>query len=503
MNPVHTFVEIPNVKEFTISLFFNLTRKNDDAHAESIHDKLQTILSYFKKQLDTPQPPQKIKDITHELNVLFKLALYTRDCICGLNERKLAFVQLCAWYSVFPKQAIYIARFFLLGNNANQPFGSWNDVKHLCLYIKDTHPNIKYLIDDILTITHNETVKLYEHSIHDADTDENKNKCHKTYFISNTLLSKTTPSLAHTRELHSYLHTYNNLPNSIPPETSKKYKWIFSILAEMWGEYAFEYTNDLNASYHTIIKIHKKYKMVYRNTMKLLKNKNLKTSHKITSTETQNRDFQENFIPIVDLSAFSVKADTSAKYKHIDILKHISPHSSIDKIICVNNAVSVIDRENIDSIATTTEHTYPDYFKAIDLLIESFKESNISNHEFALLKLIFISNLGTDETNPATIYNYLSKKFKNEFRGQQLPIIVFWNISNENTPYFSNTDLEIKEKDKHFTDDGENITLTDNIIFTSGLSIYSKNILHTHITNTYQHITDILAQPRYQCDILF
>jgi hypothetical protein len=113
--------------------------------------------------------------------------------------------------------------------------------------------------------------------------------------------------------------------------------------------------------------------------------------------------------------------DTSAKYKHIDILKHISPHSSINKIICVDNTVSVIDRENIESIETTTEHTYPDYVKAIDLLLESFKESKLSNHEFASLKLIFISNLGTDETNPATIYNYLSKKFKTNSTDNHYP----------------------------------------------------------------------------------
>jgi hypothetical protein len=60
----HKFVEIPNVKEFTVSLFFNLTRKND-AHA-AIHNKLRNILSYFKNHY-TQRNPRK-KTITCELN---------------------------------------------------------------------------------------------------------------------------------------------------------------------------------------------------------------------------------------------------------------------------------------------------------------------------------------------------------------------------------------------------------------------------------------------------
>jgi hypothetical protein len=75
--------------------------------------QLRNILSYFKIIIHNAIPQNQRHVRTY---LLFKLALYTWDCICGLNERKLAFVQLCAWYAVL-KQAIYIARLFLLGNN--------------------------------------------------------------------------------------------------------------------------------------------------------------------------------------------------------------------------------------------------------------------------------------------------------------------------------------------------------------------------------------------------
>jgi hypothetical protein len=143
---------------------------------------------------------------------------------------------------------VYIARLFLLGNNINQPFG-FGTTLNTSAYTSKTHPNIKYLID-ILTITHDETVKLYERAIHTPPTtNTNPHKCPKTYFISHiTIKDNTLLPLPHARIAFVFTH----IQYSIPPETSKKYKWIFSILAEMGN--TPEYTNDLNAPYHTIIK---------------------------------------------------------------------------------------------------------------------------------------------------------------------------------------------------------------------------------------------------------
>lgn len=495
-----SYIEIPNVKEFTIFFFFNLTRKINDNDIELIYNKLHTILSYYKKQLLIEPRTKQIEIIKYELDILLKLVLYTRDYYFGINERKLAFSQLCCWYSVFPRQTIDIIRLFLLGDINHQPFGSWEDVKHLCLYIKNTHYNTSSysLINIILTITHNETIQLFETTIYN-----NKNpELIKTYFISNNLLLNTTSininsisspesqTKFKSTKLKSNIH---NLSHNIPPESSKKYNWIFNILAEMWGEYSFNYNDKINITHSTTIKQTNKYKMVYRRTLQLLKKNNVVSSIPNIPYPSIKPINNTDFIPIIDISAFSIKNNTSDTHKHIDILKYISNFTCINKILCVDNIISIIDTQNIDTISTLPNNTYPDYFKAINLIIDTIKNCNLSNQDIKMLKLVFISNLGINETKPVIIYNYLLNKFKYNFYGTPLPTIVFWNNSNENTPYFYNTQIT----EHYFTNDGENIIFNDNIIFTSGLSAYSNSVLKPNIKNTYQHILDILNEDRY------
>lgn len=494
----HAFTEIPDVEEFTTYLFFNLTRKTYFIDIEIIYNKLHTVLSYLKYKLHNEHHAQSNKKQTiHELDTLLKIVLYTRDCSHGLNERKLAFAQLCCWYSVFPHQAIDIVKLFLLENDKQQPFGSWEDVKHLCDYIKNIQPNTSQsLIDILLTITHNETVKLFEQTIYDNHTNAEKLM---SYHISNNIILKQT-----TIHSNKNTHEYNHLPHCIPTETSK-YNWIFNILAEMWGDYSFNYTDDLDITYDTIIKRANKYRMVYRKTLQLLKKqkkiKNIQCT-KITEQITtdinltdKNKD-KSYFIPIIDVSAFSVKFDTSDKNKHIDIIKYISNHASMDKILCVDNTVSIIDIKNIQFIETVPNNTYPDYNKAIDIVLEAIEESTLSNHEIASLKIVFISNIGTTESKPVIIYNYFITNFKKKLYGKPIPNIVFWNNSNENTPYFSNT--ATTQLDKHyFTTECQNIVFNNNVVFTSGLSEFSKHALQPHIKNTHQLITHILKENRY------
>lgn len=495
------FTEIPDVEEFTTYLFFNLTRKTYFIDIEIIYNKLHTVLSYLKYKLQNEHTQSIKKQTIHELDILLKIVLYTRDCSYGLNERKLAFAQICCWYSVFPHQAIDIVKLFLLENDKQQPFGSWEDVKHLCDYIKNTQRNTSQSLTDVLlTITHNETVKLFEQTIRDNNTNAEKIM---SYHISNNLIIKQKPT--HTIK---NIHDYNHLPHCIPTETSK-YNWIFNILAEMWGDYSFNYTYNLDISYDTIIKRANKYRMVYRKTLQLLKKqkktKNIQctkiteqitTDNNHTDTDIDKNKDKSYFIPIIDVSAFSVKFDTSDKNKHINVVKYISNHASMDKILCVDNTVSIIDIQNIQSIETISNNTYPDYNKAIDIVLEAIEESNLSNHEITSLKIVFISNIGITESKPVIIYNYFITNFKKKLYGKPIPNIVFWNNSNKNTPYFSNT--ATTQPDKHyFTIDGQNIVFNNNVIFTSGLSAFSKHALQPHIKNTHQLITHILKEYRY------
>ena len=96
-----------SIREKILQLSFQLTRCRDDKQIE----KLSHITDQILSQLATDYKTQKIAKDT------------------------LAYMLLAVWYNYYPSLAMYAFKCFVLFD-ADHPYGSWKDVKHMIKYMK-------------------------------------------------------------------------------------------------------------------------------------------------------------------------------------------------------------------------------------------------------------------------------------------------------------------------------------------------------------------------------
>ena len=133
-----------------------------------------------------------------------------------------------------------------------------------------------------------------------------------------------------------------------------------------------------------------------------------------------------------------------------------------DKLLVLNNEVNL----------------FSDLKRAIDLLLDSLKESECSNESIKCLKIFVILNFNLNNKN---IVNEIEMSYKE--KKIELPTFIFWNLNGH----------------------VDNIKINNNFYYLSGVNTNILNMFslakHKHVKplGGYESIEKILSHKRYQC----
>jgi hypothetical protein len=132
------------IKELITQFQFQLVR---NANIDTMRKQLNTILT----QLTDNELTQEKKEL---LVIMYKLIGQTRDLNNGKGEYNLANMMILEWFQYYPQLAKFALSTFVetIQDQKHKAFGSWKDIKYLCLYIKNAststnHPLIQYSIE--------------------------------------------------------------------------------------------------------------------------------------------------------------------------------------------------------------------------------------------------------------------------------------------------------------------------------------------------------------------
>lgn len=229
------------LNEEIVSLYFLLQRSHNFQHTHAIYTKTVKVLDFLKKH-------KKNVSYNKYLDTLFRMIPQTRDVIYGKGEHDMSYLLILAFYSFEPSLSIFaLHRFVSPIIPTSHYFGSWRDIKHFCLFVKDysiekeNHPLISYAVELINN-------QLYS-DIHIYKFSEN---CFSRKYIS-------------------------NVAKWIPRERQNKFSWLYDKLAVNWAKITKPYIFDNVTTLIQHKKALNKSKKLYRKQFAFL-NKELKTT---------------------------------------------------------------------------------------------------------------------------------------------------------------------------------------------------------------------------------
>ncbi len=199
-----------DIKEETVQLYFQLVRTKD---MRTLERKVNDIL---KKAFSNT------KQYESEIILLYKMIANVRDIAGnGKGEMDLSYMMLYCLYNYHPTMAYYLFEKFVIISEDHQ-YGSWKDVKYFCNYVKsksnETHPFIGYIVR--LT----------------------------NYYLKS--------------EIKKEQNTLNLLGKWIPREKSKKFGWLFRLLAKDYFSIYLQTAKTLSVQKKAVKKAHRSYRKI-------------------------------------------------------------------------------------------------------------------------------------------------------------------------------------------------------------------------------------------------
>ena len=243
-------------------LFFQLTRKNNDACIKNIETRLHDTLTLLKTKVATSN------EFVPYLKILYRFIGFTRDNYKGIGEKTLSHVILYVFFNVFPVLGIYALHRLVKVSSEVGPqyyFGCWKDMKQICIYA-------------------------YNHS----SMGENHSIIHYIVRIVNTQLSHDAETWKFSANCFSKTHI-SNVAKYIPREKSN-HGWLFEKLAIDWIQHSKPYILTTATNTDSRARAILKSKRMYRKVVSSL-NKCLDT----TETRLCNHDHNQ-----LDLQAISL-----------------------------------------------------------------------------------------------------------------------------------------------------------------------------------------------------
>ena len=99
--------------------------------------KYQSFLLSLKKLIMSCPISVVQEKLFHILKQLFILVVYSRDSFGGLGRRDLTNKMLFIWNYHFPVPTAKLIQSIVIPIQDNPPFGSWRDIKSLCLHVRN------------------------------------------------------------------------------------------------------------------------------------------------------------------------------------------------------------------------------------------------------------------------------------------------------------------------------------------------------------------------------
>jgi len=130
-----------NLSEKICQLHFQSIRTTSEAQHLCLDAQLTSILTSLKVGLP---------GTADMLTLVCRMLGFTRDIVAGKGEQYLAIRQLWIWYQQFPETALEMVPMFM-ELTSDHPLGSWKDAKYICRYVReqsgsDDHPIIEKTI---------------------------------------------------------------------------------------------------------------------------------------------------------------------------------------------------------------------------------------------------------------------------------------------------------------------------------------------------------------------
>jgi hypothetical protein len=211
-----------DLQERIVQLSFQLVRTNSNHQIVELIKVFRSILDdiFYINNYNNSISIESRK----YLSIIYRMIANTRDIIDGKGEYYLTYILIYNLYDYSEELALYmIDRLVLSGEDGEQPYGSWKDIKYLCNQCKDSDGNI----------TKERIVK------------------HCIKLINNQLfcdISSEKPSL---------------LAKWIPREGSVKFGWLFTLLAQDFYSYFIKTANnDKEKLKRAIKKCHMEYRRI-------------------------------------------------------------------------------------------------------------------------------------------------------------------------------------------------------------------------------------------------
>jgi len=106
--PLPSLQFIDNYPEQITQFAFQLTRKTSSNDLKKLSYQLKDLLISLKNALFISDDTEQINKYIHYFILLYKLIAYTRDIFVGKGERDLTYMMIYVWYTQFPILAIHI-----------------------------------------------------------------------------------------------------------------------------------------------------------------------------------------------------------------------------------------------------------------------------------------------------------------------------------------------------------------------------------------------------------
>ena len=472
---------------------FQLTRKTS-IDLKKISYQLTDLLISLKNALSISDDTDQINKYIHYYILLYKLIAYTRDIFVGKGERDLTYMMIYVWNTQFPILAIHILQQIVV-SRTRYPFGCWKDIKYFCNYVRENSPKQSEdpIIETCVNILNQQLIKDLNTSETKSKSKSNVSKWiprekskkfgwlfHKCaiqwsqmiypdyyYYkpsisFQNKVKREYRKNISHlnrqidTVQIKQCENRWSQIKMDTITENTKQTQLNVLLNQDIYG-YIRRQTEDRNICrenmisylfYSNLSNSNENYtkKEIYSSFQMKDLIKEIEFAYTIEYMENINNNWDkvkgnilqntENIIPILDLTTTNYMNALSISIMLSEISKiqnKILVYDQIPIWVNLSETKSLLEKVNkIHTIKNSKQVETSNVFTALELLMLSIQNTNMSPEDVANLVLCIVSDFSTPIKELQLHIHFFFHK--NGYRTP--PHIIYWNVSLQQTNYY-------------------------------------------------------------------
>ena len=466
---------------------FQLTRKTS-SDLKKISYQLKDLLISLKNALFLSDDTEQINKYIHYYILLYKLIAYTRDIFVGKGERDLTYMMIYVWYTQFPILAIHILQ-QIVSQEQQYPFGCWKDIKYFCNYVRENSPKQSEdpIIETCVNILNQQLIKDLDldESIIKSNVSKwiPREKSKKFGWLFHKCAMQWSqiiypdyyykPSISFQNKVkREYRKNISNLNRQIDTiqikqcenrwsqirmdtitENTKQTQLNVLLNQDIYG-YIRRQTEDRNICRENMISNlfysnlsnsnnNQKKKEIYSSFQMKDLIKEIEFAYTIEYMENINNNWDkvkgnilqnmENIIPILDLTTTNYRNALSISIMLSEISKiqnKILVYDQIPVWVNLSETKSLLEKINkIHTIKNSKQIETSNVFTALELLMLSIQNTNMSPEDVSNLVLCIVSDFSTSIKELQLHIHFFFHK--NGYHTP--PHIIYWNVSLQQT----------------------------------------------------------------------